>query len=140
MILNYKNDIDLVVSRHDEFDEYQADNAKTTLLNLQNILSNKNNIKLYRVLSINDIQDINIDDIGKHYTLSLDNLDEVTLFDIGIDITKKLYYVEIITSIDNIDIDETITANINYPFEQEIYLKDSSNIKILNILPFNLKK
>jgi hypothetical protein len=66
----------------------------------------------------------------------LDNLDDVTLFDIGINKDDKLYSVEITSPINNIDVEETIDANINYPFEQEIFLKSYDNIKIITVSPF----
>ena len=131
-----ENDIELIVNKHEELDDYQFDNAKNALLYLQKILKTNNSLKLYRVLSVESVNDINTNELGNHYTLSLDNLDDVTLFDIGINKNNKLYSVEIISPIDNIDFKETIEANVNYPFEQEIFLKSNYNVKIINISPF----
>jgi len=131
-----ENDIETIISKHTELDEYQFDNSKNALLNLQKVLKTNTNLKLYRVLSVANINDINTNELGNHYTLSLDNLDDVTLFDIGINKDDKLYSVEIISPINNIDVEETVDANINYPFEQEIFLKSYNNIKIITVLPF----
>jgi prenyltransferase beta subunit len=131
-----ENDIELIVNKHDEFDDYQFNNAKNALLYLQKFLKTNNILKLYRVLSVENINDINTNKLGNHYTLSLSNLDDVTLFDIGINKNNKLYSVEIISPIDNIDFQETIEANVNYPFEQEVFLKSNDNVKIINISPF----
>ena len=128
--------IEDIVNRNKDFDEYQFDTAKTALLNLQDVLKNNNTLTLYRVLSVNDVSDINTSNLGNHYTLSLDNLDDVTLYDIGIDETKKLYSVKVTSLIDNINLQETINAHVNYPFEQEVFLDNSDNIKILDIAPF----
>jgi hypothetical protein len=132
-----KNDIHNIVSEYEEFDEYQYDNAVNSLINLQKILSSKNNIELYRILDVKSTEKINFNELGKHFTFNPDAFDNVTLFDIGIKPGANLYLVKILSPIKNIDFEKTIEANVNYPFEQEIFLNKLDNVEILEVTNFN---
>lgn len=135
-----KDSIEKLISRHNELDEYQHENAILALQNLQKALNNEEVI-LYRILDVSSKEDIDIEQLGNHFTLDYNIFyDDVTLFDIGIKKNKKLFVVKITSPIENIDMENTIEANINYPFEKEVFLKTLDNIDILNISPFKMQE
>ncbi len=96
------------------------------------------NVKLYRVILVNNIKDINKKNIGIHTVLDVKVLyDSDFLEDIGIDNYTEddveLYIIEILTTIDNINWEHTIDTRLRFPQEMEITLKDNwkGKVKIL---------
>ena len=130
-------DIDSIVSNNEELDEYQAENAVEALINLQNVLKQNDKLILYRILDVEDESKIDIQQLGNHFTTDSNIFyDDVTMFDIGIKNNANLFLVKLSTPIRNIDIEETVDANINYPFEKEIFLEKLDGIEILSVTKF----
>lgn len=96
---------------------------------------------LYRLLNVNDINDINKNELGKSYVgdkKMFEDLDflESFLFRYGEEM-KKWYIVTIETTKDNIDIEHSMGIVAEYPDEIEFTLKNDQNLKIIDIEEFD---
>ena len=92
---------------------------------------------LYRLLLIENGEEINEEKLGEHYIALENQIDVGFLEKIGIwdewDIDlQKLYLLTCETTKDNIDFDGTIGNRLVYPRENEFTLLNDTNIKILN--------
>lgn len=121
------------------FDDYQFDSAVDGLIRLQKILRKGGDLELYRVISAKNESSIDLSNLGNHFTYDKNIYEDVaSVFDIGFKKGDKFYMITISTSPGNIDIQETIEANINYPFEREIYLGKFDGVKVIRIEPFEI--
>jgi len=81
---------------------------------------------LYRVLYIDDVNDINYDELGSHY--SQDRTDLINNhYDRGSiygDMGEHAYLITVKVPKSEVDVMETLNNNILYPHEKEITLKD----------------
>lgn len=100
-------------------------------LDIMNYIRN-NNI-LYRVIAVENKEDIDTDNLGKHYTISKDRIDDMFLDQIGIDLDSPMYLVSVEVDKSNIDVEKTIKKVTEWSHEDEVLLKDDSNVKIINI-------
>jgi ADP-ribose pyrophosphatase YjhB (NUDIX family) len=97
-------------------------------------------IKLYRIIWIENKEEINLNNLGKHWVKSLDSFHDDMLNYLynnsnseKFDFNNDAYLIEIETPTSNIDLEETLIANCNHPFEEEVFLGSEKNIKILSI-------
>lgn len=141
-ILMSRNELKKLISAFEEsegFDEYQFKSAVNGLVWLQKVLKGNSYLELYRVVSANDINNIDLKNIGNHFTYDKNIYqDMVSVHDIGFKSGEKFYMITIRTSIENVDIRETIEANINYPFEKEIFINKFDDIEIVSVVPFEV--
>jgi hypothetical protein len=92
--------------------------------------------KGYRILVVNDKKDINLDEIGSHFSSNRTELLSNHSFCTGCG--EKYYLITAEITKNEVDIDETIKNNILYPNEMEITVKNKGkNVKILKIQEIN---
>ena len=92
--------------------------------------------KGYRILVVNDKKDINLDEIGSHFSSNRSELLSNHSFCTGCG--EKYYLITAEISKNEVDIEETIKNNILYPNEMEITVKNKGkNVKILRIQEIN---
>lgn len=90
------------------------------------------NIKLYRILSVDSKEDINTKELGSHYSTSKKDLLDSHSYVEGYGENYYLVTVEVDKKL--IDIEETISNRILYPNEQEITLKNKGKgVEIIKI-------
>jgi len=89
-------------------------------------------IKLFRILSVDDVNDINKDELGSHYSTSKKDLISSHSYVSEFGENKYLVSVEVPKKL--IDVQSTLENRILYPNELEITLKNKGKgAKILNI-------
>ena len=92
--------------------------------------------KGYRILVVNDKKDINLDEIGSHFSSNRSELLSNHSFCSGCG--EKYYLITAEIPKNEVDIEETIKNNILYPNEMEITVKNKGkNVKILKIQEIN---
>ena len=92
--------------------------------------------KGYRILVVNDKKDINLDEIGSHFSSNRSELLSNHSFCTGCG--EKYYLITAEIPKNEVDIEETIKNNILYPNEMEITVKNKGkNVKILKIQEIN---
>jgi hypothetical protein len=92
--------------------------------------------KGYRILVVNDKKDINLDEIGSHFSSNRTELLSNHSFCAGCG--EKYYLITAEIPKNEVDIEETIKNNILYPNEMEITVKNKGkNVKILRIQEIN---
>jgi hypothetical protein len=130
-----------------EMDLYEYDSTEEVLDKLyKDILktTKKKKIKLYRIIWVKDEKLINKDKLGKHWVSSLDSFHEEMIDYLYNNSTKNskldfeddCYLITIETPNTNINLEETLVAQCNHPFEEEYYLESQEDIKILKIENF----
>lgn len=94
-------------------------------------------IKLYRIIGVENEDDINLDELGEHWVLYKWMLDGDLLGSIGDDLwedTYEPYVVEALVPKSEIDVKQTIIQNLSFPNENEINLKDKGKgAKVIKI-------
>lgn len=92
--------------------------------------------KGYRILVVNDKKDINLDEIGSHFSKNRVELLSNHSFCAGCG--EKYYLITAEIPKNEVNIEETIKNNILYPNEMEITVKNKGkNVKILKIQEIN---
>ena len=92
--------------------------------------------KGYRILVVNSKKDINLDQIGSHFSKNRTELLSNHSFCTGCG--EKYFLITAEIPKNEIDIEETIKNNILYPNEMEITVKNKGkNVKILKIQEIN---
>jgi hypothetical protein len=93
-------------------------------------------VVLYRVIGSKSVNDINVKELGHHFTLYDWIFDGDFLLSIGYenwDDELEPYLIKIETDTLNIEPLQTMIQNLSFPNEHEIYLKEDEKIKILSI-------
>jgi hypothetical protein len=89
-------------------------------------------VKLYRILMVEDKENIDTDELGSHYSTNKRDLLSSHSYLTGTG--EKYYLVSVLSPKKLIDINQTIINNILYPNEQEITLKKKGKgVKIVSI-------
>lgn len=127
--------------------EYEVDHPKQMLDNKINELKKlqkSKTVTLYRVVYIKNTKNLNAEDLGHHYVLDTEDFHEEMLdylyqnarkINNNID-EQDLYLVEIKTPSDNIDYYETLRTFAAHPFENEITIKDGTNVVVKDVSNF----
>jgi hypothetical protein len=119
----YKEDL---LSSHDGFNTREdAEEHLDSLLNW-NYKNLPNEIYLYRILFINDKNDLNISNLGHHWTLYYDNIDDddwIDMIEQTNDSQGDIYVLRAKFYFNDIDQEATLKNNILFPNEEEITLK-----------------
>jgi len=123
-VLNTKKD-------NQDFDETYNDLIKT--LNSYNNLSNF--VTLYRLLYLNNINDINYNDIGKHFILNKNDINDELKDSIkpsasGI---NNWYLVTIKIPKNKINFKRTMMQNLLFPNEKEIFATQVNRDEIIDV-------
>ena len=115
------------------------ENLENAYDELKELIKN-NTIKAYRLLNVDDINDININNLGRHFTTDKQNttnedfLEKIGVIDVyGYYNYEKFFVVEVETNINNINWYETFDNRINYYGEDEINFISDKDIKIISI-------
>jgi SMC interacting uncharacterized protein involved in chromosome segregation len=92
-------------------------------------------LTLYRVIYVNNEDDINTESPGSHYSVSKSDLLRNHGYSVGIG--DKKYLLKVVANKSQIDVQKTLSNNILYPNEKEITLKNKGKgidiIKIIEI-------
>ena len=104
-----------------------------------------NTIKVYRLINVDDINDIDKNNLGKHFTTDKQNttsddfLEKIGVIDFqGNYNYEKFFVVEVETNINNVDWYKTFDNRINYYGEDEINFINDKELKIINIEEIDL--
>lgn len=91
-------------------------------------------VRLYRLLIADNIDDINLETPGFHYSMDKNNLLNTHSF-----LKDKNYFLLTVDAPKSIiDIPQTVSNNINFPNEKEITLKNKGKgSKIISVEPIN---
>lgn len=85
---------------------------------------------VYRVLQLDDNENINKEDLGKHFISHKDLITKDFIKSIGFLNKKKLVLLSVLINKKDINVYRTIQQNLHYPDEKEIFI-NSSNLKIV---------
>lgn len=109
------------------------DEAEETLDNLiQYIKDLPDPVKLYRIIMVDNKEDIDTEKLGSHYSTNKRDLISSHSYLTGSG--EKYYLVTVKSPKKLIDVEETISNNILYPNEQEITLKNKGKgVEIVSI-------
>jgi hypothetical protein len=131
-IINKKTLISTLKSM--DFDQKEAENEVEYYLKWAKNLPKTQ--KGYRILVVNDKKDINLEEIGSHFSKNRSELLSNHSFCTGCG--EKYYLITAEIPKNEVDIEETIKNNILYPNEMEITVKNKGkNVKILKIQEIN---
>tara|TARA_R110000868_G_scaffold167924_1_gene402486 strand:+ start:20 stop:448 length:429 start_codon:yes stop_codon:yes gene_type:complete len=93
-------------------------------------------LKLYRILSVDSKDEINKDELGSHYSTDRKNL--LSSHDYVTGSGEEYYLVTVKVKKSMVDVMETLENNILYPNEKEITLKDKGKgVEIISIKKIN---
>lgn len=91
-----------------------------------------NELKLYRIIYVDDESEINMKQPGKHYSIDYKNLTMYHEFVTGYG--EKKFLITVLANKSMVDVQDTISNNILYPNEMEITLKQNGRgAKIIKI-------
>jgi translation elongation factor EF-1alpha len=115
------------------------ENLENSYDELKSLISG-DKIIAYRVLNVNDVKDIDINNIGIHFTtdkqntISDDFLEKIGVIDFeGNYDNEKFFVITVETNVNNVDWYKTFDNRINYYGEDEINFINSNQLKIINI-------
>ena len=122
------------------------ENLENSYDELKNLIRN-NIIKAYRLLNVDNINDIDKNNLGKHFTTDKENttsddfLEKIGVIDFqGNYEYEKFFIITVETNVNNIDWYKTFDNRINYYGEDEINFISDKNLKIINIEEIELYK
>jgi hypothetical protein len=119
-----------------DFDEKEAKNELKYHLN--RVKNLPKTLTGYRILVVNDEKDINLDEIGTHFSENRQELLQNHSFCTGCG--EKYYLITAKIPKNEVDLQETLRNNILYPNEHEISVKNKGkNVKIVKIEEINTK-
>jgi len=99
------------------------DEAVERVLEIKNHLKGlPNKVKLYRIVVVDGVEEIDLIEPGSHYTLSREQL--IGSYNILTGVGMEYYLLTVLADRELIDVDSTIINNILYPNEEEITLKN----------------
>jgi hypothetical protein len=103
--------------------DYNQEDAEDELNNLiEWFKSLPNTLELYRIIYVDSEKDINIKQLGSHYSVNKDELLSSHTYSSGYGDLKYLITVSVSKSL--VDVQETLSNNILYPNELEVTLKN----------------
>lgn len=115
------------------------ENLENSYDELKSLIRN-NKIIAYRVLNVDDIKDIDVNNIGIHFTTDKQNtssddfLEKIGVIDFqGHYDYEKFFVITVETNINNVDWYKTFDNRINYYGEDEINFINSNQLKIINV-------
>jgi archaellum component FlaF (FlaF/FlaG flagellin family) len=117
--------------------DYSEKEAKNELKHhLERVKNLPKTLTGYRILVVNDEKDINLDEIGSHFSENKVELLSNHSFCTGCG--KKYYLITAKIPKKEVDLEEMIKNNILYPNEHEITVKNKGkNVKIVKIEEIN---
>jgi len=95
---------------------------------------------IYRLVFLRTLNDLDDGELGEHWTLTKENAKELEdtlrnqFFPEEGDIDDyDSYIIEVKTDPDNVDFESSMSQFCEYPWEQEINLKDDTKVKIISV-------
>jgi hypothetical protein len=132
-ILSEKLNKDYYVSllvRDMDYDESEAKEMLDSIIN--NVKTLPDPIKLYRIIRVDDKNDINLEKPGSHYAKNRKDLMNSHSFAEGVG--DNSYIITVLAPKSLIDIKETVFNNVLYPHENEVTLKNKGKgVEIVSI-------
>jgi len=96
------------------------------------IKKSNNPITLYRIVSADNLENVDENNLGIHYTLDDMYIDEHFLMDIGIDDEQDLFIFKVEVDKKYIDVINTLKTNIEWITENEVALYPNTKVKVLD--------
>jgi archaellum component FlaF (FlaF/FlaG flagellin family) len=117
--------------------DYSEKDAKNELkYHLERVKNLPKTLTGYRILVVNDEKDINLDEIGSHFSENKTELVSNHSYCTGCG--EKYYLITAKIPKNEVDLQETLHNNILYPNEHEITVKNKGkNVKIVKIEEIN---
>lgn len=141
-----RNDLIKTLNRtyaYDTDEETTGEEQLDYLLEMLDEIKNQDTIVLYRVIYTKTRDDIDRSNLGNHYVKSLDSFHEGMIDDLyhnvslnidsDIDYHEDLWLVTIEADTSDVDYKGTLIKNVEFPFEEEILLKNNANYKLIKI-------
>jgi len=138
-ITEEKIDKQVLLSKYKMMD-FDLKTAKSDLKDLINwYKSLPNELILYRIVNVDDKNQINLKKLGSHYSYDKLGLSSSHSFVTGYG--DKKYLITVRANKSMIDVTETLSNNILYPSEKEITLKDKGKgVEILSVRKISRNK
>lgn len=113
--------------------DYSDEDAKIILKDLVNWYESiPNTIKLYRILLVDNKSDLNLEEIGSHFSTNKKELTTSHGYLTGVG--NKKYLITVNAKKSQIDVEETLSNRILYPNENEVTLKNKGKgVEIVSI-------
>ena len=97
-----------------------------------------NPVKLYRVVFLENENQLNRDNPGSHYVMNRQLLEKTHSTQAHLGAKGKPYMLTVLAPLILIDVNETLSARMQYPHESEITLKnEGKGAKILSLEPMS---
>lgn len=113
--------------------DYGKEDAKEVLDDIINkVKTLPEEIKLYRIIRVDDKKDIDVYEPGSHYSLNKKELMSSHSYADGVG--DQSYLITVLSPKKLVDVEETIHNNVLYPHENEVTLKNKGRgVKIVSI-------
>lgn len=113
--------------------DYDEEEAKEVLNDIINSVKNlPEEIKLFRIIHVDDKEDINTEQLGSHYSTNKKDLLNSHSFADGVG--DQSFLITVLAPKKLVDVGETVYNNVLYPHENEVTLKNKGKgVKIVSI-------
>lgn len=113
--------------------DYDEEEAKEVLNDIIDSVKNlPEEIKLFRIIHVDNEEDINTEQLGSHYSTNKKDLLNSHSFADGVG--DQSFLITILTPKKLVDVGETVYNNVLYPHENEVTLKNKGKgVKIVSI-------
>ena len=119
-----------LLTRDMDYSKEEANEVLDSIIN--NIKNLPEEIKLFRIIRVEDKDNINTEELGSHYATNKKDLLSSHSFAEGYG--DQSYLITVLSPKKLVDVDETIYNNILYPHENEVTLKNKGRgVKIVSI-------
>jgi len=113
--------------------DYDEDEAKEVLNDIIDSVKNlPEEIKLFRIIHVDNKEDINTEQLGSHYSTNKKDLLNSHSFADGVG--DQSFLITVLSPKKLVDVGETVYNNVLYPHENEVTLKNKGKgVKIVSI-------
>lgn len=113
--------------------DYDEEEAKEVLNDIINSVKNlPEEIKLFRIIHVDNKEDINTEQLGSHYSTNKKDLLNSHSFADGVG--DQSFLITVLSPKKLVDVGETVYNNVLYPHENEVTLKNKGKgVKIVSI-------
>lgn len=113
--------------------DYDEEEAKEVLNDIIDSVKNlPEEIKLFRIIHVDDKEDINTEQLGSHYSTNKKDLLNSHSFADGVG--DQSFLITVLAPKKLVDVGETVYNNVLYPHENEVTLKNKGKgVKIVSI-------
>ena len=119
-----------LLKREMDYDEEEAKEVLNDIID--SVKSLPEEIKLFRIIHVDNEEDINTEQLGSHYSTNKKDLLNSHSFADGVG--DQSFLITILTPKKLVDVGETVYNNVLYPHENEVTLKNKGKgVKIVSI-------